>query len=92
MRRAVAEFVTFDDAYARIDWRRFNALPTFDVANRGNAYNVYLQMEQEALGHMRCGQAALCRAGFFSVACDAARVGFNPRTNFALVLPTNNTF
>jgi glyoxylase-like metal-dependent hydrolase (beta-lactamase superfamily II) len=50
MRRAVAEFVTFDDAYARIDWRRFNALPTFDVANRGNAYNVYLQMEQEALG------------------------------------------
>ncbi len=49
MQRAVAEFVPFDDAYVRIDWRRFAALPTFDAANRGNAYNVYLQMEQEVL-------------------------------------------
>ena len=50
MRRAVDEFLTFDDAYARIDWSRFAELPTFDAANRGNAYNVFLQMEQEALG------------------------------------------
>lgn len=52
MRRAVADFLGFDEAYARIDWQGFADLPTFDVANRGNAYNVFLQMEQEALrGH-----------------------------------------
>lgn len=50
MQRAVADFLSFDEAYARIDWRRYAHLPTFDAANRGNAYNVYLQMEQEALG------------------------------------------
>ena len=50
MARAVADFLSFDEAYARIDWRRFAHLPTFDAANRGNAYNVYLQMEAEALG------------------------------------------
>ena len=50
MQRAVAEFQSFDEAYARIDWSRFAHLPTFDAANRANAYNVHLQMEQEALG------------------------------------------
>lgn len=49
MRQAVADFLGFEEAYARIDWQRFVNLPTFDVANRGNAYNVFLQMEQEAL-------------------------------------------
>jgi glyoxylase-like metal-dependent hydrolase (beta-lactamase superfamily II) len=49
MRRAVADFLPFDEAYARVDWQRFAALPTFNAANRGNAYNVYLQMEREAL-------------------------------------------
>lgn len=49
MQRAVATFLSFDEAYASIDWHRFARLPTFDAANRGNAYNVYLQMEQEAL-------------------------------------------
>lgn len=49
MRRAVADFLTFDEAYARIDWQRYAGLPTFDAANRGNAYNVFLQMEQAAL-------------------------------------------
>ena len=49
MQRAVADFVAFDEAYARIDWQRFAQLPTFKAANRGNAYNVYLQMEQEVL-------------------------------------------
>lgn len=49
MQRAVGDFIPFVDAYAQIDWRRFAGLPTFDAANRANAYNVYLQMEQEAL-------------------------------------------
>jgi glyoxylase-like metal-dependent hydrolase (beta-lactamase superfamily II) len=49
MGRAVAEFSAFDEAYAATDWSRFEALPLFRVANRMNAYNTYLLMEQEAL-------------------------------------------
>ena len=49
MAQAVADFVPFDEAYAHTDWTAFAALPTFAVANRANAYNVYLQMEQSAL-------------------------------------------
>ncbi len=49
MGAAVQNFVTFDEAYRKVDWRRFRAEPTFGVANRRNAYNVYLQMEQETL-------------------------------------------
>ncbi|MBS0570285.1 MAG: MBL fold metallo-hydrolase [Proteobacteria bacterium] len=50
MGRAVANFDSFDAAYAKIDWAQFKALPTFDAANRRNAYAVYLEMEQESLG------------------------------------------
>jgi glyoxylase-like metal-dependent hydrolase (beta-lactamase superfamily II) len=50
MGQAASDFVPFDEAYAKIDWSKFAAEPTFDVANRNNAYNVYLQMEQEMLG------------------------------------------
>lgn len=50
MGRAARDFVPFDEAYRQVDWRRFRAEPTFDAANRRNAYNVYLQMEQEMLG------------------------------------------
>ncbi|MES2960072.1 MAG: MBL fold metallo-hydrolase [Pseudomonadota bacterium] len=49
MGRAVGEFTPFEDAYAATDWRRFGALPLFRAANRINAYNTYLLMEQEAL-------------------------------------------
>lgn len=49
MAQAVADFVPFDEAYANTDWTAFASLPTFAVANRANAYNVYLQMEQSAL-------------------------------------------
>jgi glyoxylase-like metal-dependent hydrolase (beta-lactamase superfamily II) len=37
----------FDEAYARVDWSPFSGLPLFGAANRMNAYNVYLMMEQE---------------------------------------------
>lgn len=50
MGQAARDFVPFDEAYAKVDWNKFAAEPTFDVANRNNAYNVYLQMEQEMLG------------------------------------------
>ena len=37
----------FDDAYAKADWSRFEKLPLFRAANRMNAYNTYLLMEQQ---------------------------------------------
>jgi glyoxylase-like metal-dependent hydrolase (beta-lactamase superfamily II) len=49
MGRAVADFMPFDEAYARTDWRRWEKMPAFDAANRVNAYGTYLRMEQEAL-------------------------------------------
>lgn len=49
MRQAVADFVPFEEAYARADWRAFSKLPAFEAANRPNAYNTYLLMEQESL-------------------------------------------
>lgn len=46
---AVQNFVPFEEAYKHVDWSRFKGEPTFHAANRRNAYNVYLQMEQESL-------------------------------------------
>lgn len=49
MGRAVAEFVPFDEAYAATDWRSWEDLPAFAAANRANAFNTYLLLEQESL-------------------------------------------
>jgi glyoxylase-like metal-dependent hydrolase (beta-lactamase superfamily II) len=49
MGRAVADFVPFEEAYAKTDWSEFDFLPAFPDANRGNAYNTYLLMERELL-------------------------------------------
>ena len=49
MGSAVDELQTFEEAYAATDWSRFSALPTFDQANRRNAYSVYLEMQAELL-------------------------------------------
>ncbi|MBP8307081.1 MAG: MBL fold metallo-hydrolase [Burkholderiaceae bacterium] len=49
MAAAVQEMMSFDEAYARTDWSRFSGLPAFEAANRRNAYNTFLLMEQEAL-------------------------------------------
>ncbi len=49
MGAAVANFVPFDEAYAKTDWRRFEKLPAFSEANRLNAYNTYILLEKEAL-------------------------------------------
>jgi glyoxylase-like metal-dependent hydrolase (beta-lactamase superfamily II) len=48
MQKAATEMTPFDEAYAAADWSRFEALPLFKAANRMNAYNTYLLMEQEA--------------------------------------------
>ena len=50
MGKAVADFVPFDEAYAKTDWARFAKLPAFEAANRVNAYGTYLLMERESLG------------------------------------------
>jgi glyoxylase-like metal-dependent hydrolase (beta-lactamase superfamily II) len=47
MGEAVARLEPFDEAYARIDWSTFEHWPLFGAANRINAFNTYLQMEQE---------------------------------------------
>ena len=47
MGRAARELTPFEEAYAATDWSRFEALPLFKAANRMNAYNTYLLMEQE---------------------------------------------
>ncbi len=49
MGKAVRDLVTFDEAYAAVDWSRFEKVPAFAAANRINAYGTYLGLEQEAL-------------------------------------------
>lgn len=47
MGEAAHNLEPFDDAYARADWSRFEKMPLFRAANRMNAYNTYLLMEQQ---------------------------------------------
>jgi glyoxylase-like metal-dependent hydrolase (beta-lactamase superfamily II) len=49
MGQAARDLVPFEEAYAATDWSRYAQVPAFDAANRINAYNVYLRMEQDAL-------------------------------------------
>jgi len=46
MGQAASNLEPFEEAYARADWSRFEHLPLFKAANRINAYNTYLLMEQ----------------------------------------------
>ena len=48
MGEAARNMDPFEEAYAKTDWSRFDKLPLFGVANRINAYNTYLLMEQSA--------------------------------------------
>jgi len=48
MGAAVDELIPFAEAYANTDWSRYKNLPAF-VANRPNAYHIYLQLEQHSL-------------------------------------------
>ncbi len=48
MGEAARNMDPFEEAYARTDWSRFEQLPLFRAANRINAYNTYLLMEQAA--------------------------------------------
>jgi glyoxylase-like metal-dependent hydrolase (beta-lactamase superfamily II) len=48
MGQAAVNLEPFEEAYRSTDWSQFEHLPLFRVANRMNAYNTYLLMEQEA--------------------------------------------
>jgi len=48
MGRAAKNLEPFDEAYQATDWTAYEHLPLFRVANRMNAYNTYLLLEQEA--------------------------------------------
>jgi glyoxylase-like metal-dependent hydrolase (beta-lactamase superfamily II) len=48
MGEAARNLDPFEEAYARADWSRFAQLPLFAAANRINAYNTYLLMEQSS--------------------------------------------
>lgn len=47
MGEAARNLEPFDEVYARTDWSRFERMPLFKAANRMNAYNTYLLMEQQ---------------------------------------------
>lgn len=47
MGEAALNLEPFEEAYARADWSRFEHMPLFGAANRMNAYNTYLLMEQQ---------------------------------------------
>ena len=47
MGKAAANLDLFDDAYKATDWSKFSGYPLFKEANRMNAYNTFLLMEQE---------------------------------------------
>lgn len=47
MSKAAANLDPFDEAYQNTDWSKFAGYPLFKEANRMNAYNTFLLMEQE---------------------------------------------
>ena len=46
MQAAAKNWTPFAEAYSKVDWTNYKDLPAFDAANRRNAYNVFLFMEQ----------------------------------------------
>jgi len=48
MRKAVDDFVPFDQAYEATDWSAYEDMPAFAASNRGNAYRIYLDLEADS--------------------------------------------
>jgi glyoxylase-like metal-dependent hydrolase (beta-lactamase superfamily II) len=46
MTKAVQNWTDFDAAYAQTDWSKYKDMPAFASNNRGNAYRIYLELEQ----------------------------------------------
>lgn len=56
MAKATADWTDFDAAYAQTDWSKYKSLPAFDANNRGNAYRIFLEMEQAGFKDDKPGQ------------------------------------
>ncbi len=50
MGKAARDLVPFEEAYEKTDWSKYRFMPAFNEANRANAYNQYLRLEQEGAG------------------------------------------
>jgi glyoxylase-like metal-dependent hydrolase (beta-lactamase superfamily II) len=46
MAKAVQNWADFDVAYEATDWSKYRGMPAFATNNRGNAYRIYLELEQ----------------------------------------------
>jgi glyoxylase-like metal-dependent hydrolase (beta-lactamase superfamily II) len=46
MAKAVGDWADFDTAYDNTDWSKYRDMPAFNANNRGNAYRIFLEMEQ----------------------------------------------
>ncbi|MEA2836815.1 MAG: hypothetical protein QOD89_1365 [Bradyrhizobium sp.] len=46
MTKAVQDWTDFDMAYQQTDWSTYREMPAFAANNRGNAYRIYLELEQ----------------------------------------------
>ncbi len=46
MTKAVQDWIDFDVAYQATDWSKYRDMPAFAANNRGNAYRIYLELEQ----------------------------------------------
>ncbi len=49
MGKAVENWIDFDAAYEQIDWSKYKTMPAFSSNNRGNAYRIFLELEQSQL-------------------------------------------
>ncbi len=47
MQQAAIDLEDFDQAYLKTDWSLYKNIPLFNAANRMNAYNVYLSIQNE---------------------------------------------
>src|SRR5579872_381056 len=50
MAAAVENWTDFDAAYRQTDWSKYAGMPAFDANNRGNAYRIYLELEDNQFG------------------------------------------
>lgn len=47
LRQGARDLEPFDEVYASVDWSKYKYVPLFDAANRMNAFNVYLSIQNE---------------------------------------------
>ena len=53
MRKAVENWTDFDVAYRQTDWSKYAGIPAFETNNRGNAYRIFLELEQNQFGEAK---------------------------------------